>query len=114
MCSDFLFKAHICKTEILIYIVFRFYAQVHIDLNMTLQQWIISYLETFSMWIQMSRELDGFLPHIHLAFNRFWFLQTLICIFYCIKVRRFFPAALNSNHFAILQFNIVLITNSLL
>ena len=84
-----------------------------VDLNMTLQS-IVSYLDTFSMWIQMSRELDGFLPHIHLAFNRLWFMQTLVCIFYCIRVRRFFPVALNSNHFAISQFNIVLITNGFL
>lgn len=66
------------------------------------------------MWIEMSKDLDSFIPPVYYVFNQFWLMQIIICLCYCIKAKKFLPNARNSKHPAILQFNLVLLTNGIL
>jgi hypothetical protein len=71
-------------------------------------------IQVFFTWIRISKHLDGFVPQIYFVLSRLWLIQTLICMFYCIKVKKFFPTPLNSKHPAILQFTFVLLTHGIL
>ncbi|UJR17060.1 hypothetical protein I4U23_003957 [Adineta vaga] len=62
----------------------------------------------------MSKSFDGFIPNIYYVWNQFWFIQIIICICYCIKLKRILPTTLYSKHVAIFQFNFVLLTNGIL
>ena len=62
----------------------------------------------------MSKDLCGFVPQIYYIFNQFWLIQTIICFSYCIKAKKLFPNTSNLRRPAILQFNLVLLTNFIL
>ncbi|CAF1456260.1 unnamed protein product [Adineta steineri] len=78
---------------------------------------IYSEIEIFFRRIQMSKDLAGFNPEIYFLLNRLWIIQTLICMFYCMKIKKYLPSITitnNSKHIFISQFNFVLLTYTVL
>lgn len=89
--------------------IFRFVFRV----KMVLETCYI-HLKVLYMSIELSKDLDGFVPNIYYLFNKLWFIQTFLCFCYCLKTKKILPTMRYSKHFIIFQFNIVLFTNAIL